>query len=353
MKNAGGQEDEKTQESPQNVADRTYKLQDDIFKHDAEALQLLDQNKPWKDDPRFFKKCKVNAIAATKMLSHALAGVEEGRQKGGLPTEIMGLMVGKPVGDTIVIMDVVELPCEGSETQVVAASEEVLGYMTRAQEAVERQRDERFIGWYHSHPFDVGEYPNWFFSIVDISTQTQWQHMFGKWLGIVVDPLRSEKFHRLELGAFMVYPVNVTGPSNECPDGTIETDKDKRVSRWGAGYNRYFSLPIEYFMGSLTSHTMSQLCAGQIWISQLSSSSGIDTEANENLPTNIEKNVTQKLALAEQSIAQGGASKGKGQAAKGSSPLGEATNESKELAFVVSAGQTHQMVKNSLFNANG
>lgn len=347
---SGGQDDEKAPEDPQDAANRTYKLQDAIFKHDADAERLLNEEKPWQNDPKFFKKCRVNAIAATKMLSHALAGVDEGRKKGGLPTEIMGLMVGKPVGDTIVIMDVVELPVEGSETQVVAASEEVLGYMTRAQEAVENRRDERFIGWYHSHPFDVGEYPNWFFSIVDISTQTQWQHMFGKWLGIVVDPLRSEKFHRLELGAFMVYPVNHTAPTNECPDGTIETNRERRVGRWGSGYNRYFSLPIEYFMGSLTSHTMSQFCAGQIWISQLSSSDGVDGEANENLPTKIAKNVTQKLVLAEQSIQQSGGSKGKGQPVKGSTPLGEATNSGRDLAFEITSGQTQQMIKNKLFN---
>lgn len=332
-------------EDPQEAADRVFKLQDAIFKYDKATETIQNKEAPWKSDPKFFKTCKVNAIAAMKMLSHALAGVEEGRAKGGLPTEIIGLMVGKAEGNSIVIMDVVELPVEGSETQVMAANEEVFGFMARAQDSVEARREEKFIGWYHSHPFDVGEHPNWFFSVVDIATQTQWQNMFGKWLGIVIDPLRSEKFHRLEAGAFMVYPVNQTGPSNQCPDGTVEPVKQKIVERWGVGYNRYFSLPIETFMGSLTSHTMTQLCAGQVWINQLSSSNGVDKEAIDKLPKDV-NDITQKLILTEQTISQAGSKLKKGTE---DSPQEAAAKASRALALATTTGQMKQMIKDQMF----
>jgi hypothetical protein len=39
-----------------------------------------------------------------KMLKHALAGVEKGRKAGTNPIEIMGLLIGKPSGDTIVVL---------------------------------------------------------------------------------------------------------------------------------------------------------------------------------------------------------------------------------------------------------
>ena len=41
----------------------------------------------------------------------------------GVPYEIMGLMQGKVVGNSIVIMDSFALPVQGTETRVNAASE--------------------------------------------------------------------------------------------------------------------------------------------------------------------------------------------------------------------------------------
>jgi len=117
----------------------------------------------------------------------------------------MGLLVGKPDGDTLIIMDCVELPVEGSETRVVADDEKVLGFMTRMQERIESLRKDRFIGWYHSHPFEVGVHSNCFLSGIDVNTQLMWQMQFGKWVGIVVDPLRCLAKQRVELGCFMAH----------------------------------------------------------------------------------------------------------------------------------------------------
>lgn len=43
--------------------------------------------------------------------------------RSGVPHEIMGLMQGKVVGETIVVMDSFALPVQGTETRVSAANE--------------------------------------------------------------------------------------------------------------------------------------------------------------------------------------------------------------------------------------
>lgn len=46
------------------------------------------------------------------------------------------------------------------------------------------------MGWYHSHPFDVGVHSHCFFSSTDVSTQLAWQRSEdphgNPWVGIVV-----------------------------------------------------------------------------------------------------------------------------------------------------------------------
>ena len=53
-----------------------------------------------------------------KMLTHALSGVQKGLEKGGMPIEIMGLIVGRPSIEkaslrTLIVTDVFPLPVEG------------------------------------------------------------------------------------------------------------------------------------------------------------------------------------------------------------------------------------------------
>ena len=46
------------------------------------------------------------------------------------------------------------------------------------------------MGWYHSHPFDVGPHSNAFLSATDVSTQLSWQmsedRLGTPWLALVV-----------------------------------------------------------------------------------------------------------------------------------------------------------------------
>lgn len=94
-------------------------------------------------------------------MTHCNSGVEKGTQKGGNPIEVMGLMLGRPdplTPRTLVVTDVFPLPIEGFETRVIADDQDVVNHMIALGESLESTRKEKFMGWYHSHPFDVGEH---------------------------------------------------------------------------------------------------------------------------------------------------------------------------------------------------
>ena len=57
---------------------------------------------------------RISALALLKMAMHAKSG-------GNL--EIMGMLQGKVVGDTFVVLDAFALPVEGTETRVNAQAE--------------------------------------------------------------------------------------------------------------------------------------------------------------------------------------------------------------------------------------
>lgn len=84
----------------------------------------------------YFKYCKISALALLKMVMHARSG-------GNL--EVMGLMLGKVDGETMIIMDSFALPVEGTETRVnaqAAAYEYMAAYIENAKQvghSLERQ----------------------------------------------------------------------------------------------------------------------------------------------------------------------------------------------------------------------
>lgn len=87
---------------------------DTIFYYDESAQTKFQQEKPWVNDPHFFKRVKVSALALLKMVVHARSG-------GNI--EVMGLMQGKTDGDAIIVMDAFALPVEGTEIRVNAQAD--------------------------------------------------------------------------------------------------------------------------------------------------------------------------------------------------------------------------------------
>ncbi|CAD5112016.1 DgyrCDS1266 [Dimorphilus gyrociliatus] len=165
---------------------------DDLYRYSDDQQKELLQAKPWEKDPSYFTHIKISALALLKMVMHARSG-------GNL--EVMGIMLGKVDGNTMIVMDAFALPVEGTETRVNAqaqAYEYMTAYIDNAKPV---KRLENAIGWYHSHP----GYGCWL-SGIDVSTQMLNQQYQEPFVAIVVDPTRTISSGKVNLGAFRTYP---------------------------------------------------------------------------------------------------------------------------------------------------
>lgn len=374
----------------------TPSLEDAAYGFDEEVLKEVRNNKVWMQDPKYFKKVIISPSATMKMMNHANSGVEKGIKNGGKPVEIMGLILGRPstgtdrdAGDaqTLIVTDCFPLPIEGAETRVLADDAEVINYMISLGEAIEQTRKEKFMGWYHSHPFDVEVHSHCFLSATDVSTQLQWQRSEdphgNPWLAIVLDPLRSLAKKRPEMGAFRVYPPEFAAPVNETPDGTIITDETTRMERWGSCWNRcvvgllhlycycvekwsnhiardhrYYTLECDYFMSSLGSQVVSILSEEFLWMRTLSSNTMQERENRDRFSERIQL-LANKLDSAEMLLAPRGSRSSrigeyyvpeKQPKESEDSVLSKITQAANELSIEHSHGQALQIAKKALFN---
>lgn len=245
---------------------------DKFYSYPETLVEQIRQQKSWCNDPKYFKKVQISPSATIKMLMHGQQGVDKGINKSGKPIEVMGLLLGRPDTEgsqSFIISDALPLPIEGFETRVVADDENVINYMIDLGESVESTRKDKFCGWYHTHPFDLDGTSHCFLSNTDITTQLQWQRMEdpngNPWLAIVIDPLYSIDKGKPEMMAFRVYPPEYTAPANETPDGKMIKDDGIRVSQWGACWNRYYKLEIEYFMSQLAQETLTKISNQFSW----------------------------------------------------------------------------------------
>jgi COP9 signalosome complex subunit 5 len=245
---------------------------DHYYAYPEERIREVKEAKPWCLDAKYFKKVKISPSACVKMLTHGQSGVDKGISQSGKPVEVMGLLLGRPDTEdlrTIIISDAMPMPCEGFETRVVVDDENVINYMIDMGESIEMTRQERFCGWYHTHPFDLDGTTHCYMSNTDVSTQLAWQRSEDKhgnhWLAIVIDPLLSVAQGRPEMMAFRVYPPEFSAPKDETPDGTLVREERSRVEQWGACWNRYYRLEIDYFMSSLAADTLRNLRTQLLW----------------------------------------------------------------------------------------
>lgn len=335
---------------------------DRYFTFDEERLAEFRASKPWVQDPKYFKKVKISPSAAMKMLLHSNSGVEKGMAgAGGKPVEVMGLMLGRPDYEqhgSLIVTDVFPLPIEGAETRVLADDVQVINYMIKLGEALERTRRERFMGWYHSHPFDVEAHSHAFLSSTDISTQLQWQRSEdphgNPWLAIVIDPLRSLAKGRLELGAFRAYPPEFSPPPNIAPDG--RPAGAGVVERWGAAWPSYYCLESELFSSRLGGGLTGLLSNRFLWASTLSSTPMLEKESHERFAERVAA-ASEKLEAAESGLRLGSGRGGGmsesvgGKRGKEDSALQKAALSTSELALELCQGQATQLVKQALFNS--
>jgi COP9 signalosome complex subunit 5 len=207
----------------------------------------------------------------------------------------MGLLLGRPdplTPQTLIVTDVFPLPIEGFETRVIADDQDVVNHMIALSDSLENTRKERFMGWYHSHPFDLGPNSHCFLSQTDITTQLQWQRSEdphgNPFLAMVVDPLRSAHKDIPEIKAFRVYPPEYNAPtSNECPDGSVISEEKLRLEKWGSCWSRYYELQVEYFMSKSARNVM-EILTQNLWMRNLGTTASLQIENRQAYPETLD-----------------------------------------------------------------
>nr|XP_011459046.1 PREDICTED: COP9 signalosome complex subunit 5a-like isoform X1 [Fragaria vesca subsp. vesca] len=228
---------------------------DAIFYYDEAAQTKFQQEKPWVNDPHFFKRVKISALALLKMVVHA---------RSGGTIEVMGLMQGKTDGDAIIVMDAFALPVEGTETRVNAQADAYEYMVDYSQTNKQAGRLENVVGWYHSHP----GYGCWL-SGIDVSTQMLNQQFQEPFLAVVIDPTRTVSAGKVDIGAFRTYPEGYKPPDD--PISEYQTIPLNKIEDFGVHCKQYYSLDITYFKSCLDSHLL-DLLWNKYWVNTLSSS---------------------------------------------------------------------------------
>ncbi|KAF8656965.1 hypothetical protein AX16_002320 [Volvariella volvacea WC 439] len=317
--------------------------EDEIYKFDAEANKKLNREAPWSRDPHFFKTCKISAVALIKMVIHARSGV---------PHEIMGLMQGKVVGNSIVIMDSFALPVQGTETRVNAANEANEYMVEYIQGSEKAGRLENAIGWYHSHP----GYGCWL-SGIDVNTQLNNQKFQDPFVAVVIDPNRTISAGKVDIGAFRTYPEDYTPPNAIASE--YQSIPLSKIEDFGVHANQYYQLDVEIFKSSLDTELLNMLW-NKYWVNTLSQSPLI---SNRAYSVSQLADLHQKLSKAQAAVGSTRAAiptpkekegsnkqKEKDEKKKEENQLTKSVRDSTRIAVEAQHGLISQVIKDVIFS---
>ncbi|KAF8221934.1 Mov34-domain-containing protein [Tricholoma matsutake] len=319
----------------------TLSPQDEIYRFDVEANKRINRDSPWAKEPHYFKSCKISAVALIKMVIHARSGV---------PHEIMGLMQGKVMGESIVIMDSFALPVQGTETRVNAANEANEYMVEYIQGSEKAGRLENAIGWYHSHP----GYGCWL-SGIDVTTQMSNQKFQDPFVAVVIDPNRTISAGKVDIGAFRTYPENYTPPNIAASE--YQSIPLSKIEDFGVHANQYYQLEVEIFKSSLDTELLGMLW-NKYWVNTLSQSPLI---SNRAYSVSQLADLHQKLSKAQASVSttrasvptikdKDGKQKEKEEKKKEDNQLAKSVKDSTKIAVEAQHGLIAQVIKDVIFS---
>ena len=312
----------------------------DLWKYDVDVQRDIATAAPWTKDPHYFKHVRVSALALLKMTIHTRSG-------GNI--EVMGMLQGKPVGDTIVVIDAFVLPVEGTETRVNAQAEAYEYMVEYNQRSKESGRHENVVGWYHSHP----GYGCWL-SGIDVNTQKLNQEYQEPFIAIVIDPIRTQAAGKVDIGCFRTYPRDykppedpkVGGRGGGAGGGGGGRVPLSKVEDYGVHAKQYYSLDVSYFKSELDEHLMSLLWT-QYWMRTLSSSANLTSEYLAGQVADLAAKVEQ----AGEGVAREGRLGGMFRKGHGANTqLAGIARDGAQIALEQVHGIFSQVVKDRLFN---
>ncbi|OAX40559.1 Mov34-domain-containing protein [Rhizopogon vinicolor AM-OR11-026] len=311
--------------------------QDEIYAFDVEANKRINREAPWDKDPQYFKSCKISAVI------HARSGV---------PHEIMGLMQGKVMGNSLVIMDSFALPVQGTETRVNAANEANEYMVKYIEESEKAKRLENAIGWYHSHP----GYGCWL-SGIDVDTQMNNQQFQDPFVAVVIDPNRTISAGKVDIGAFRTYPPNYTPPNATASE--YQSIPLSKIEDFGVHANQYYPLDVEVFKSSLDTELLGLLW-NKYWVNTLSQSPLI---SNRAYAVSQIVDLHQKLSKAQASVSSTRApipapkgqdektTNAKEEKKKEDNQLAKGVKDSTKIAAEAQHGLISQVLKDIIFSS--
>lgn len=175
----------------------------------------------------------ISSLALLKMLKHGTAGV---------PMEVMGLMLGEFVDEyTVHVIDVFAMPQSGTGVSVEAVDSV---FQTKMMDMLRQTgRDEKVVGWYHSHP----GFGCWL-SSVDVNTQQSFEQLNSRSVAVVIDPIQSVR-GKVVIDAFRLIGSATVMMGQEPRQSTSNIGHLNKPSIQALihGLNRsYYSLNIDY-----------------------------------------------------------------------------------------------------------
>jgi len=275
--------------------------------------------------------------------------------RSGVPHEIMGLMQGKVMGNSIVIMDSFALPVQGTETRVNAANEANEYMVEYVQGSEKAGRLENAIGWYHSHP----GYGCWL-SGIDVNTQMNNQKFQDPFVAVVIDPNRTISAGKVDIGAFRTYPENYTPPNTSSSE--YQSIPLNKIEDFGVHANQYYQVDVEIFKSSLDTELLGMLW-NKYWVNTLSQSPLI---SNRAYAVSQLSDLHQKLVKAQASVhstrapvpvlqdkdlaAVNAIKKEKEEKKKEENQLAKSVKDSTKIAVEAQHGLIAQVIKDVIFS---